>query len=212
MACSTADSVKPSVTSSKASSKSSKRTAKLRELQTKALEERQTLEKKQLEERLALEREMLEVSDSEAESFTSLEKINEWLEKTENVGNPVDETPLPMYDEFQPRPAVLSTQPHIPSSCAPVVHSNIRQSVGNSVPLQPCVSQQFGGSYAPGSRFVDHSRPSGNIPGVVASYQPSSAVSSLPSVPVYTVASQQPIMTTAYSATNYPHLVARNPW
>ncbi|XP_062549474.1 zinc finger protein 853-like [Armigeres subalbatus] len=99
LASSTTNDIRPSGTYGKASSKGSKHSMKVRQLQLKALEERQALEKRQLEERLALEREMLDTSESEEESVVNLEKIDEWLEKTENMGNSLNETPLPVYNE-----------------------------------------------------------------------------------------------------------------
>ncbi|XP_062535271.1 uncharacterized protein LOC134204461 [Armigeres subalbatus] len=202
--------------SNKASSKSSKRSAKLRELQAKALEARQALEKKQLEERLALEREMLEDSDSEAETDVSLEKINEWLEKTENAGkeagNAMDETPLPVYDE-------LLRKTVVPSGLVPMVSANFQQSTGYSASIQPqlqsCAVQQLGGSYAPGARYMQRLRPAGSIPAFLPSYQPPvcgypAVISNSPSMPVYTVASQQPIRMSVYPTANYQHQFTQN--
>ncbi|XP_062713237.1 uncharacterized protein LOC134290188 [Aedes albopictus] len=189
-----------------ASSKSSKRSAKLRELQTKALEARQALEKKQLEERLELEREMLELSESEVDSVTSLEKINEWLEKTENAGkeagNSLDETPLPVYNELLRKTVVPQSQTCIPGF--PVVQANVQQHARYSAPHQPCVSQQLGGICAPGVRYTENLRPSQKFAGFPPNYQP--PLGNFSSMPVYTVASHQP---TAYPATSYQHQAAQ---
>ncbi|XP_058828596.1 uncharacterized protein LOC131688408 [Topomyia yanbarensis] len=85
------------------SSKGTNRSAKLRELQMKGLMERQALEKKQLEEKLALERLLLEQDtedDSDIESSTNIQKIDDWLRETDRTSShplPINETGLPGY-------------------------------------------------------------------------------------------------------------------
>lgn len=138
---------------------------------------------------------MLEVSDSETESISSLDKINEWLENMDNVGkglgNSMNETPLPLYDELLRK-----------------------QQLTNPVSLQSCVtSQQHFISQSSGVRFVGYPQTGANTPRALVNHQPvfnqyPSAESNLPSMPLYTVASQQPIMSTAYSTTNYPYHAA----
>lgn len=199
----TANNVRLFSRSNKASSKSSKRSVKLRELQTKALEARQALEKKQLEERLALEREMLEDSDSEVDSVTSHKNINEWLNISDNpgkiTGNSMDETPLPVYDELLRKPVVSASQSCLPG--APIAPSSVQQHTGYHV------SQQFRRSYAPKVRYADNIRPSTKISGFLPDFQPLLGDDS--SMPIPTVASQQPRMT-AYPATSFQHQVAQN--
>ncbi|XP_055590571.1 uncharacterized protein LOC129742669 [Uranotaenia lowii] len=86
------------------STKSSRRSLRLREHEMRALEVRQSLEKKQLEERLELDKQLLEADDSESDDLSSINKIEEWLSKTENLGDSeskvIHETLLPGYTDI----------------------------------------------------------------------------------------------------------------
>ncbi|XP_062557257.1 putative uncharacterized protein DDB_G0271606 [Armigeres subalbatus] len=147
LASSTANNARPLDKLVKASSKASIRSLKLRDLQAKALEARQELERKQLEERLALDREMLEISDSEEESITSIAKINEWLDKTKNIGREAryssDDIPLPVYDELLRKAIVSSSRFSLSSSHSNLLRATIGQpTLLTSTPRQNLISAQ----------------------------------------------------------------------
>ncbi|XP_055605041.1 uncharacterized protein LOC129753269 [Uranotaenia lowii] len=106
IANSTAQHIRAPKSTTKSFLKDSNKSTKLKDMQLKAMEERQALEKKQLEERLAFEQEMLRSSDSESETSASLQKIDEWLNEMDIGSNsrnpkPMNETPLPKYVDVQ---------------------------------------------------------------------------------------------------------------
>ncbi|XP_058839467.1 uncharacterized protein LOC131694941 [Topomyia yanbarensis] len=202
-------------TSSKATSNVSKRSAKLRDLQLKALEARQALEKKQLEERLALDLEMLEMSDSESATNETCAKIEDWLNNTENIGKevfkPFDETPLPVYDELLRKSVVVSTRESLPSNYVPVVVSGLQTSFGNSVP------PEFHNNYASGVGDIDRPLPGVTVTRTVPGYQPlftshpAAVPPSLPPFQTYSAVSQQSIMTATHPTTCYSRPTASYP-
>ncbi|XP_055614660.1 probable basic-leucine zipper transcription factor R [Uranotaenia lowii] len=90
--------------SGKASSKGSQRSARSREQKLKALEARQALERKQLEERLRLEEQLSALNETDSETTESVEKVENWLNKTHIVENvSLDETTLPGYPGKTPK-------------------------------------------------------------------------------------------------------------
>ncbi|XP_055612667.1 uncharacterized protein LOC129759277 [Uranotaenia lowii] len=107
LASSTARMATNSRCSYKCPSKTSRKRVKIQEFQSKALKARQSLEKRQLEECLELERQMLELEDSDADTTTDMDKVQEWLGSTDIFEEPnlkpVNETLLPGYTETPPK-------------------------------------------------------------------------------------------------------------
>ncbi|XP_055614008.1 uncharacterized protein LOC129760382 [Uranotaenia lowii] len=81
--------------------KGSQHSTKTREQKLKALEARQALERKQLDERLQLEEQLSAGLDTDSETSESVQRVENWLNKTHNIENatamPGNETTLPEY-------------------------------------------------------------------------------------------------------------------
>ncbi|XP_053686561.1 uncharacterized protein LOC128736105 [Sabethes cyaneus] len=206
-----------------ASSKQSKRSAKLREQQIKALEARQALEKKQLEERLALEKEMLEMSDSDLETIGSVEKMDDWLERTDQMGRelqePLDETPLPVYDKVTQEPVMVSNHQKVSSRQYPEVPCQPQRPFQDQHSFPPAVTQPVQRSCVPSDVYLEHDLYGSGLPVPVSRYQPSFGNSAgvtfnLPPLPLYTTVSQPTVIAPAHPQGNlrYPTTSSSSPF
>lgn len=138
-------------------SQSSKQSIKLHEYQLKALEAKQSLERRQLEERLQLEKSILAASEFDSEEDVNeadaVLKINQWLEKTEDIGRSdptvaaLDETSLPRYELYSQQNNIAESAAN---STTTVTLTNMHLAARQTVKDLP----RFGGDPEDWPRFI----------------------------------------------------------